>query len=127
MDMKISPTQNPEALLVKIDTSGQVLKNPQMILLAESTPSNQMMQPSGANLSVELFLYESQAGTVNQQRKRDLVWKLMSKWNGPERIEVFLWTVAHNSLLTNETRGHRIMAEDPRCHHCPLEVRICHA
>jgi hypothetical protein len=81
-----------------------------------------MMQPSGANLSVELFLYESQVGTVHQQRKRDSVWKLMWKWNGPERIKVFLWTVAHNSLLTNETRVHRIMAEDPQCHHCPLEV-----
>jgi len=50
-----------------------------------------MMQPSGANLSVELFLYESQVGTVNQQRKRDSVWKLMWKWNGPERIKVFFF------------------------------------
>ncbi|KAJ6768257.1 hypothetical protein OIU74_022008 [Salix koriyanagi] len=36
--------------------------------------------------------------------------KLLWRWEGPERIKKFLWTVAHDSITANENRARRHFA-----------------
>ena len=64
--------------------------------------------------------YATQIETLRHHHNQASLWKLIWKWNGPERIKAFLWIVAHNSLIKNETKARRHFAEDPYCHHCPL-------
>jgi hypothetical protein len=52
---------------------------------------------------------------LNQKRYIKPIWKLIWKWNGLEHIKIFIWTVAHNSLLTYENWVRRNLTEDPNC------------
>nr|KYP62996.1 Putative ribonuclease H protein At1g65750 family [Cajanus cajan] len=59
---------------------------------------------------------------------RQKVFKLLWNWRGPERIQTFLWRLAHNSLLTNDLRMHRGMTMDPLCPVCHDELEtLIHA
>nr|KYP35123.1 Putative ribonuclease H protein At1g65750 family [Cajanus cajan] len=46
------------------------------------------------------------------------LFKQIWKWHGPERVRVFLWRVAHESLLTNFCRVKRGMSSDSTCGEC---------
>lgn len=43
------------------------------------------------------------------------IFKLVWKWKGPQRIKLFLWMVAHDSLLTNVTRHYRHLTSNNLC------------
>nr|KYP39528.1 Putative ribonuclease H protein At1g65750 family [Cajanus cajan] len=49
---------------------------------------------------------------------RSPLFKTIWKWKGPERVRVFLWRVAHGSLLTNSCRARRRMTMNPLCSIC---------
>ncbi|CAN1188824.1 Putative ribonuclease H protein At1g65750 [Linum perenne] len=65
-------------------------------------------------------------------------WKLIWKWDGPNKVKHFLWLVAHGKILTNEERVRRKMttiADCPRCsgvgesvmhilRECPFAVQV---
>lgn len=42
----------------------------------------------------------------------DVLFKLIWRWRGPQRVRTFLWKLAHGKLLTNEERSHRGMTND---------------
>lgn len=46
------------------------------------------------------------------------IWKLIWRWNGPQRIRSFLWIVDHNRLLTNEHRVRCILTNSDLCTAC---------
>eukprot|EP00258_Populus_trichocarpa_P027694 XP_024443713.1 uncharacterized protein LOC112324533 [Populus trichocarpa] len=59
---------------------------------------------------------------------QDPIWRLIRKWQGMERIKVFLWTVAHNSIMTNDLRYRRHLTANRFCDHCGTEVEtLTHA
>ncbi|CAN1262374.1 Putative ribonuclease H protein At1g65750 [Linum perenne] len=47
-----------------------------------------------------------------------VIWNKVWRWEGPQRIRQFLWTVAHNKLLTNEERARRHIAGSDECEIC---------
>ena len=53
---------------------------------------------------------------------RDPLWRIIWKWKGMERIKVFLWTVAHNTIMTNEARWRRRISDNKWCGNCVTEV-----
>uniref|UniRef100_A0A6N2N1I9 Reverse transcriptase zinc-binding domain-containing protein n=1 Tax=Salix viminalis TaxID=40686 RepID=A0A6N2N1I9_SALVM len=58
------------------------------------------------------------AGEEGDNVHRDPVWKIIWKWKGLERIKVFLWTVAHNAVMTNELRWRRRITDNRYCCYC---------
>ena len=50
------------------------------------------------------------------------MWKIIWKWKGLERIKIFLWTVAHNAVMTNELRWRRRITDNRYCCYCGNEV-----
>lgn len=63
----------------------------------------------------------------DQLGSKDCLWDNVWKWEGPQRIETFLWRAAHGRLFTNFARYCRNMKEDPSCHCCPgLEESVSH-
>ena len=68
---------------------------------------------------------------VHEEREtmeRDPLWKIIWKWKGMERIKVFLWTVAHNAIMTNEMRWRRKITDDKYCCQCETVVEsLIHA
>ena len=52
---------------------------------------------------------------------QDPIWRLIRKWQGMERIKVFLWTVAHHSIMTNDLRYRRHLTANRFCDHCGTE------
>ncbi|CAL1367787.1 unnamed protein product [Linum trigynum] len=48
-------------------------------------------------------------------------WRDLWRWDGPNRVKLFLWLVSHNRLLTNAERKKRQMAQDGSCTHCTDE------
>uniref|UniRef100_A0A6N2M5M2 Reverse transcriptase zinc-binding domain-containing protein n=1 Tax=Salix viminalis TaxID=40686 RepID=A0A6N2M5M2_SALVM len=59
---------------------------------------------------------------------RDPLWRTIWKWKGLERIGVFLWTVGHNAIMTNEARWRRKMTDNKYCGRCVNEVEsVIHA
>ncbi|CAN1805660.1 Putative ribonuclease H protein At1g65750 [Linum perenne] len=51
-------------------------------------------------------------------RHGDIDWELVWWWKGPNRINHFLWLVAHDMLLINEERRKRTWNEDGSCSRC---------
>lgn len=45
------------------------------------------------------------------------VWNKLWKWNGPKRVQVFMWIAMHDRLLTSERRS-RILGGSPYCYRC---------
>jgi hypothetical protein len=62
--------------------------------------------------------YKHQADNELHGTLGDPTWRMVWKWEGPERIRSFLWLVAHNSLLTNERKVARNWSDNPYCHLC---------
>ena len=59
---------------------------------------------------------------------QDPLWKIIWKWKGLERIKVFLWTVGHNAIMTNERRWQIRISDNRYCSHCVNEVEtLTHA
>ena len=59
---------------------------------------------------------------------RDPIWRIIWKWKGMERIKMFLWTVAHNAIMTNEMRWRRRISDNKCCCECVNEVEtLTHA
>ncbi|CAN1127603.1 Putative ribonuclease H protein At1g65750 [Linum perenne] len=50
------------------------------------------------------------------------LWKLVWKWQGPNRVRHFLWLAAHNRFLTNAERRKRHMMTEDFCRLCPHSV-----
>ncbi|CAN1162915.1 Putative ribonuclease H protein At1g65750 [Linum perenne] len=48
------------------------------------------------------------------------IWKMVWRWDGPNRIRHFLWLAARNRLLTNESRKHRGMCQVASCELCEV-------
>ncbi|CAN1774320.1 Putative ribonuclease H protein At1g65750 [Linum perenne] len=46
------------------------------------------------------------------------IWKMIWRWDGPNRIRHFLCLAARNRLLTNESRKHRGMSQVASCELC---------
>ncbi|CAN1141118.1 hypothetical protein LINPERPRIM_LOCUS25270, partial [Linum perenne] len=46
------------------------------------------------------------------------LWKLVWRWQGPNRVKQFLWLVVQNRLLTNVECMKRHMTNDDRYKHC---------
>ncbi|KAJ6855560.1 hypothetical protein NC651_040268 [Populus alba x Populus x berolinensis] len=67
---------------------------------------------TSGNFSIQ-SAYATEVETLRHRHDQASLWKLIWKWNGPERIKAFLWIVAHSSLIQNETKGRRHFAEDP--------------
>lgn len=54
-----------------------------------------------------------QVVSTNQEESPSLLWNLIWKWKGQERIRAFLWLVGHNRLPTNDLCHHRKILEYP--------------
>ncbi|CAI0385208.1 unnamed protein product [Linum tenue] len=50
------------------------------------------------------------------------VWKQLWRWNGPNRVKLFLWLVTHDRLLTNAERKKRQLTSNDECNFCKDEV-----
>uniref|UniRef100_A0A6N2KYB2 Reverse transcriptase zinc-binding domain-containing protein n=1 Tax=Salix viminalis TaxID=40686 RepID=A0A6N2KYB2_SALVM len=60
--------------------------------------------------------------------ERDPIWRIIWKWKGMERIRMFIWTVAHNAIMTNEMRWRRRISDNKCCSDCVNEVEnLTHA
>ncbi|KAH1096690.1 hypothetical protein J1N35_013611 [Gossypium stocksii] len=56
----------------------------------------------------------------NSWRPKDDIWKPILKYQGPQRVRVFLWLVANQKLFTNSERTRRGIGQSsvcPRCGH----------
>lgn len=49
-------------------------------------------------------------------------WKLIWKWDGPQRIRSFLWLTHKGRLLTNSQRHRRHLASSPTCSLCNTQA-----
>lgn len=49
------------------------------------------------------------------------IWKVIWKWEGPNRIRYFLWMVAHDKILTNLEIFKRHLSINDLCLICHLE------
>ncbi|KAA3476291.1 putative LRR receptor-like serine/threonine-protein kinase [Gossypium australe] len=61
----------------------------------------------------------------NSWRPKDDNWKVVWKYQGPQRVRIFLWLVANQRLLTNSERSRRGIAHSiacPRCGHNPKDI-----
>ena len=55
------------------------------------------------------------------------IWSIIWRPQLQQRIEVFLWLVAHNQLMTSDNRFVRHLTNDPSCAHCAApEENITH-
>ena len=50
------------------------------------------------------------------------IWRAIWKWEGLERVKSFLWTMAHDNLLTNELHVARCMDSIDICPKCGKEM-----
>ncbi|PKI60526.1 hypothetical protein CRG98_019002 [Punica granatum] len=50
------------------------------------------------------------------------IWRLVWQWRRPQRIQIFLWLVAHEKLLTNSLRVSRHLAVSGLCDFCSSTV-----
>ena len=59
----------------------------------------------------------------------DLLYKLIWKWCGLERIRLFLWLTPNESLHTNAFRFHRHLSNSPSCVQCNEDIHetVLHA
>lgn len=64
------------------------------------------------------YMVREEDGTI----ERDPIWRIVWKWKGMERIRMFLWTVAHNAIMTNEMRWRRRISDNKCCCDCVNEV-----
>ncbi|KAJ1438741.1 Reverse transcriptase zinc-binding domain, partial [Sesbania bispinosa] len=60
--------------------------------------------------------YNFLAGVDNLSQVR--TFKLIWQWNGPQRIKILLWKIAHNALLTNAERFRRHLTTNAKCPRC---------
>ncbi|KAJ8760048.1 hypothetical protein K2173_010904 [Erythroxylum novogranatense] len=51
---------------------------------------------------------------------RSPVWQLIWTWQGPKRVQMHLWLVAKQRLMTNGRRFQLSLADFPACVDCPL-------
>ncbi|XP_016178547.1 uncharacterized protein LOC107621000 [Arachis ipaensis] len=58
---------------------------------------------------------------TNSGGMRSCTWKIIWKWQGPERIKTFTWLLAHERLLTAERKA-RMFGSNPFCHSCQSKV-----
>ncbi|CAN1301181.1 Putative ribonuclease H protein At1g65750 [Linum perenne] len=52
----------------------------------------------------------------------DCFWNRLWKWNGPNKINHFLWIASHKRLLTNEERSRRHLTNQVNCSRCPSHL-----
>uniref|UniRef100_A0A6N2MZS1 RNase H type-1 domain-containing protein n=1 Tax=Salix viminalis TaxID=40686 RepID=A0A6N2MZS1_SALVM len=80
---------------------------------------------SNGRLSVRTaYMVQEKGGAMD----RDPLWRIIWKWKGLERIRVFLWTVGHNAIMTNEVRWRRKMTDNKYCGQCVNVVEtVTHA
>ncbi|CAN1188712.1 Putative ribonuclease H protein At1g65750 [Linum perenne] len=66
------------------------------------------------------FSIRSAYNLVNQLvNSRPLVdWKVIWRWDGPNKVKHFLWLSAHGKILTNEERVRRKMTQNADCPRC---------
>ncbi|CAN1178453.1 Putative ribonuclease H protein At1g65750 [Linum perenne] len=55
-------------------------------------------------------------------RPSEELWKVIWRWQGPNRIRHFLWLAGNDRLPTNDQRTRRNFASDPMCPRCPGQV-----
>ncbi|KAK8665915.1 hypothetical protein V6N13_006072 [Hibiscus sabdariffa] len=46
------------------------------------------------------------------------VWKLIQRFRGTQRMEIFLWVVCMGRIMTNQERVRRHFSDDASCHLC---------
>uniref|UniRef100_A0A6N2MJB1 Reverse transcriptase zinc-binding domain-containing protein n=1 Tax=Salix viminalis TaxID=40686 RepID=A0A6N2MJB1_SALVM len=76
------------------------------------------------------FKTKTAYGLQNDRRlmDQDPIWKVIWQWKGMERIKLFMWTVAHNSIMTNDMRWRRRLTDNRCCTQCINEVEtVIHA
>ena len=62
------------------------------------------------------------------QQQFDPLWNIILKCKGLERVKIFLWTVVHGAIMTNEVRWRRKITTNPCCCPCLTETEsIIHA
>nr|KYP72208.1 Putative ribonuclease H protein At1g65750 family [Cajanus cajan] len=68
----------------------------------------------------ETFTLKSAYETIVQHHfsNKEQIFKIIWRWYGPERIRVFLWRIAHNSLMTNAWRVRRGLTTNNSCQIC---------
>ncbi|KAA3453503.1 reverse transcriptase [Gossypium australe] len=54
----------------------------------------------------------------NSWRPKDDNWKIIWKYQGPQRVRIFLWLVTNQRLLTNSERSRRGIAQSSACQRC---------
>ena len=53
----------------------------------------------------------------------DGIWSLIWKLKVPPKIQMFVWLLYHEKILTNEETMRSRMTNDPRCHSCRDETK----
>jgi len=53
----------------------------------------------------------------------DPLFKIIWKWNRPERFKMFFWKILNEGLLTNEERCRRGLTGNSACPRCHVETR----
>ncbi|KAK8671467.1 hypothetical protein V6N13_038063 [Hibiscus sabdariffa] len=63
--------------------------------------------------------------SASQNLKESIVWKVVHKHRGIQRIRIFMWLVCLNCIMTNVKRGRRHLTSNifcPICHAAPEDV-----
>ncbi|XP_052112461.1 uncharacterized protein LOC127744218 [Arachis duranensis] len=55
---------------------------------------------------------------MEEQHTQNQNFRLVWRWQGPERIRTFLWLATHNVILTNSERKRRHLTNDDSCPRC---------
>lgn len=57
-----------------------------------------------------------------QTQAPEPIFEKIWRWDGPERVRIFLWKAGRGALLTNEQRFNRGMGQNPLCPRCGLHI-----
>ncbi|KAE8680959.1 hypothetical protein F3Y22_tig00111358pilonHSYRG00126 [Hibiscus syriacus] len=64
--------------------------------------------------------YDLRAG--HNSKATEKLWKVIARFEGIQRVKIFLWLVACGKILTNSDRVHRHMDNDNKCGICRSSV-----
>jgi hypothetical protein len=94
-----------------------------MMTLTSYPPQNR--KPNEDQLFWNLFMngeftikstYFSLINSYDNWTHLKLLWRLVWRWRGPERIRSFLWLVVYNRAMTNDIRYKRHISGSSNCH-----------
>lgn len=112
--------------------------------LAQALPSNTLayfnvILPSWSEEDDKVYLVEAETGSFSvrsayvvmnsrlQEVDDGMMWMRLWRWQGPERIKMFIWLVLHWKLLTNNHRKRLKMDTNDSYHRCGRRETILHA